>query len=40
MKIEDIMERTDCVGGIGAGECEDSVYDLARQMGYEIGKRG
>jgi predicted Rossmann-fold nucleotide-binding protein len=40
MKTEDIIEKTDCVGGIGAGECADSVYDLARQVGYEIGKRG
>lgn len=40
MKTGDIIEKTDCVGGIGTGECADSVYDLARQVGYEIGKRG
>jgi predicted Rossmann-fold nucleotide-binding protein len=40
MKIGDIMERTECVGVIGAGECADSVYDLPRQVGHEIGERG
>lgn len=34
------MERTDYVGIIGAGECSDTVYGLAREVGYEIGKRG
>ncbi len=40
MKIGDIMEWAECVGVIGAGECTDSVYGLARKVGYEIGKRG
>ncbi len=34
------MEWAECVGVIGAGECTDSVYGLARKVGYEIGKRG
>jgi uncharacterized protein (TIGR00725 family) len=34
------MEWAECVGVIGAGECADSVYGLARKVGYEIGKRG
>jgi hypothetical protein len=38
MKIGDIMERTECVRVIGPGECADSVYDLAKQAGYNIGK--
>ena len=40
MKIGDIMEWAKCVGVIGAGECADSVYDLARKVGNEIGKKG
>jgi uncharacterized protein (TIGR00725 family) len=34
------MEWPDYVGVIGAGECSDTVYGLAREVGYEIGKRG
>ncbi|RLB12689.1 MAG: TIGR00725 family protein [Deltaproteobacteria bacterium] len=28
------------VGVIGAGTCNKAIYDLAREIGYEIGKRG
>ncbi len=28
------------IGVIGAGECSDVTYGLARNMGYEIGKKG
>ena len=34
------MERTEYVGVIGAGECPDTVYGLAKEVGYAIGKRG
>lgn len=34
------MDRTRYVGVIGAGTCSDAVYELAREVGYEIGKRG
>jgi len=40
MKIGDIMEWAKCAGVIGAGECADSVYDLARKVGNEIGEKG
>jgi len=33
------MDRTRYVGVIGAGTCSDAVYELAREVGYEIGKR-
>ena len=34
------MDRTRYVGVIGAGTCSDAGYGLAREVGYEIGKRG
>ena len=34
------MERPNHVGIIGAGTCDDSIYELARKVGFEIGKRG
>ena len=34
------MERPYHIGLIGAGECSDDTYRLARDMGYEIGKKG
>jgi uncharacterized protein (TIGR00725 family) len=39
-KKGDTMKWTDYVGVIGAGDCSDTVYELARKVGYEIGKRG
>jgi uncharacterized protein (TIGR00725 family) len=35
-----IMERPYHVGIIGAGAYDDSTYQLARNVGFEIGKRG
>ena len=34
------MERPKHVGVIGAGECSEQTYQLARNLGAEIGKRG
>ena len=34
------MERPNHVGVIGAGECSDKTYQLARNLGAEIGKKG
>jgi uncharacterized protein (TIGR00725 family) len=34
------MERSRQIGVIGAGECSDKTYQLARNLGSEIGKRG
>ena len=34
------MERPKHVGVIGAGECPDKTYQLARNLGAEIGKKG
>ena len=34
------MDRTKYVGVIGAGECPDSTYQMARNLGSEIGKKG
>ena len=34
------MDVPDYIGVIGAGECSDSTYGLARDVGFEIGKRG
>jgi len=28
------------MGRIGAGTCDDSTYQLSRNVGFEIGKRG
>lgn len=28
------------LGVIGAGECADSIYEVARKVGFEIGKKG
>jgi uncharacterized protein (TIGR00725 family) len=39
-KKGDTMEWTEYVGVIGAGDCSDTIYGLAREIGYEIGKRG
>ena len=35
-----MMEKLKYVGVIGAGECSDSIYQIARNLGLEIGKRG
>ena len=34
------MDVPDYIGVIGAGECSDSTYGLARDVGFEIGKSG
>ncbi len=34
------MERPRHIGVIGAGECSDKIYQLARNLGSEIGKKG
>ena len=34
------MERPKHIGVIGAGECSDKTYQLARHLGAEIGKKG
>ncbi|MBW2609696.1 MAG: TIGR00725 family protein [Deltaproteobacteria bacterium] len=34
------MDRPKHVGVIGSGECSDSIYGLARDLGLEIGKKG
>ncbi len=34
------MERPRHIGVIGAGECSDKTYQLARHLGSEIGKKG
>ena len=34
------MESKIHIGVIGAGACSDRIYDLAAEVGYEIGKRG
>lgn len=34
------MDRSRYVGVIGAGSCSDAIYELAREVGHEIGKRG
>jgi uncharacterized protein (TIGR00725 family) len=34
------MERLPYVGVIGAGSCSDTVYELAREVGHEVGRRG
>ena len=34
------MGRPKYVGVIGAGECSDSTYQMARDLGSEIGKKG
>jgi len=34
------MEKPHYIGVIGAGTCLDSTYELARNLGSEIGKRG
>ncbi|UCB47784.1 MAG: TIGR00725 family protein [Deltaproteobacteria bacterium] len=34
------MERPRHIGVIGAGECSDKTYQLARNLGSEIGKKG
>lgn len=34
------MERPKHVGVIGAGECSDRTYNMARHLGAEIGKKG
>ncbi len=34
------MERPKYVGVIGAGECSDKIYQIARNVGLEIGKKG
>ncbi len=34
------MDRPKNVGVIGAGECSDSIYQIARNLGLEIGKKG
>jgi uncharacterized protein (TIGR00725 family) len=34
------MDRPKYVGVIGAGECSDLIYQMARNLGIEIGKKG
>ena len=34
------MDRPKNVGVIGAGECSDSIFKIARNLGFEIGKKG
>jgi hypothetical protein len=34
------MKRERFVGVVGAGKCSDSVFELARDLGYQIGKKG
>ncbi len=34
------MERPKHVGVIGAGECSNTTYQLSRDLGFEIGKKG
>ena len=34
------MEFPNYIGVIGTGECSESIYGLARELGFEIGKRG
>jgi uncharacterized protein (TIGR00725 family) len=34
------MDKPKYVGVIGAGECSDSTYQMARNLGLEIGKKG
>ncbi len=36
----DVMERPRHIGIIGAGTCPDATYQLARNLGLEIGKKG
>ena len=37
---ENAMQRPEHIGVIGAGKCPDTIYQLARNLGFEIGKRG
>jgi uncharacterized protein (TIGR00725 family) len=34
------MERPKHIGVIGAGDCSDKIYHMARRLGAEIGKKG
>ena len=34
------MDRSEYIGVIGSGFCSDSIYELARDLGFEIGKKG
>ena len=34
------MQRPKHIGVIGAGECSDKIYQMARHLGSEIGKKG
>ena len=34
------MNWPEYIGVIGAGECSDNIYGLARDLGFEIGKKG
>ncbi len=34
------MKRPQYIGVIGAGTCHASTYDIAKDLGFEIGKRG
>ena len=34
------MEKPFYIGVIGAGTCPDNIYGIAREVGFEIGKRG
>jgi uncharacterized protein (TIGR00725 family) len=34
------MERPKHIGVIGAGDCSDKIYHMARRLGGEIGKKG
>jgi uncharacterized protein (TIGR00725 family) len=37
---EDVLERPYHIGVIGAGTCTDATYQIARNLGFEIGKKG
>ena len=37
---KDEMNRNRYVGVIGAGSCSEAIYELATEVGHEIGKRG
>jgi len=34
------MEHSEYIGIIGAGECSKTIYELARELGNEIGEKG
>ena len=34
------MDRPEYIGVVGSGDCSNSIYGLARDLGFEIGKKG